>query len=108
MKKSGAFPRLIIACGLPGSAKTTLAKRLEVRLCAILFSPDERMNLLSIDLYDEEMRGKIEALQWKLAQDLLTLGLTVIIEWGTWGKSECDNLRTMARALDAAVGLHYL
>jgi predicted kinase len=32
----------------------------------------------------------------------------VIIEWGTWGRSERDTLRLGARALGAAVELHYL
>ncbi len=54
------------------------------------------------------MRAKIEALQWKLAQELLALGLTVIIEWGTWGRTERDALRLGARALGAAVELHYV
>jgi len=66
------------------------------------------MNALSLNLYDEEKRGKIESLQWKLAQELLALGLIVIIEWGTWGRSERDTLRLGARALGAAVELHYL
>jgi predicted kinase len=43
-----------------------------------------------------------------LGQDLLALGLTVIIEWGTWGRSERDTLRLGARALGAAVELHDL
>ncbi|MGB8128376.1 MAG: AAA family ATPase [Candidatus Angelobacter sp.] len=55
-----------------------------------------------------EARGKVERLQWKLAQKLLALGLTVIIEWGTWGRSERDALRLGARSLGAAVELHYL
>jgi predicted kinase len=108
LDQSGSGPRLIIVCGLPGSGKTTLAKRLEDSLRAIRFSPDEWMNALSLDLYDEGMREKIEALQWKFVQDLLALGLTIIIEWGTWGRSERDTLRLGARALGAAVELHYL
>jgi predicted kinase len=100
--------RLIIVCGLPGSGKTTLAKAIEGRLDAIRFSPDEWMADLSLDLYDEERRAKIEALQWKLAQQLLALGQVVIIEWGTWGRSERNALRLGARALGATVELHYL
>src|SRR5262249_7901672 len=106
MERSAA--RLIIVCGLPGSGKTTVAKMLESRLHAIRLAPDDWMDALSINLWDEEKRAKIEALQWKFTQELLTLGLTVIIEWGTWGRSERDALRLGARALGAAVELHYL
>jgi predicted kinase len=108
MERSGTGPRLIIVCGLPGSGKTTHARLLEAKFGEIRFSPDEWMDALSLDLYDEAKRAQIEALQWKLAQELLTLGLTVIIEWGTWGRSERDTLRLRARALGAAVELHYL
>lgn len=108
MESSGSGARLIILCGLPGSGKTTLGKELERRLHAVRFAPDEWMAAISLDIYDEERRAKVEALQWKLSKELLSLGLTVIIEWGTWGRSERDTLRLEARALGAAVELHYL
>lgn len=108
MEDSGKGARLVIVSGLPGSGKTTLAKVLESRLHAVRLSADDWMEALSLSLWDEEKRGKIEALQWKLGQELLTLGLTVIVEWGTWGRSERDALPLGARALGAAVELHYL
>jgi len=108
MDRPDIGPRLIIICGLPGSGKTTLAMALERRIRAVRFAPDEWMDALSVNIYDEERRGKIEALQWNLGQELIALGLTVIIEWGTWGRSERDALRLGARALGAAVELHYL
>jgi predicted kinase len=100
--------KLIIVCGLPGSGKTTYATRLQAGLRAIRLCPDEWMDALSLDVWDEQIRGKIESLQWQLAQELLHAGLTVIIEWGTWGRSERDALRLRARELGVSVELHYL
>ncbi|MFQ5968562.1 MAG: AAA family ATPase [Acidimicrobiia bacterium] len=101
-------PRLIIVCGLPGAGKTTHGKTLAAELDAIRFSPDEWMKSLGIDLWDETARARIEAVQWELAQDLMRLGQTAIIEWGTWAKDKRDTLREAARKLGASVELHYL
>jgi predicted kinase len=103
-----ANARLFIVCGLPGSGKTTHAKRLESKFNAIRFCPDEWLADLSLDNDDELRRGRIEALQWRLAQTLLTHGIPVIIEWGTWARSERDTLRLGARGIGASVELHYL
>ena len=66
------------------------------------------MEVLGASLHDEALRAKVEALQWKIGQQLLALGLTIIIEWGTWARSERDALRVQARELGAAVELRYL
>lgn len=100
--------RLIIVCGLPGSGKTIHAKQVEHELRAVRFCPDEWMDALGIGLWDGESRNRIEKLQWKLAQELLGFGHSVVIEWGTWARSERDALRSGARALGAAVELHFI
>jgi len=100
--------RLIVVSGLPATGKTTLARHLERDLGAVRFSPGEWMAGLEIDLFDTSCRGRIEQLQWRLAQRLLALGTIVIIEWGTWGRAERDALREGARELGAAVELRFL
>ncbi|MCA1709495.1 MAG: AAA family ATPase [Actinobacteria bacterium] len=66
--------RLVVACGLPGSGKTTLGIRLETKYGAFRLSPDEWMEAIGVDLFDERTRERIERLQWQLALRLLELG----------------------------------
>ncbi len=66
------------------------------------------MIALEISVHNEPFRERLEVLQWTFARRLLTLGQSVIIEWGTWGRSERDALRQDARNLGAGVELHYL
>jgi len=100
--------RLVVVCGLPGSGKTTLGIRLETEYGAIRLSPDEWMEAIGVDIFDERTRERIERLQWQLALRLLQLGQIVVIEWGTWGRNERDALREGVRALGAAVELRFL
>src|SRR3546814_11405482 len=51
------------------------------------------MDALGVNLWDADVRASIEALQWGVAQDLMRLGTSVIIEWDTWGREERDVLR---------------
>jgi predicted kinase/GNAT superfamily N-acetyltransferase len=101
-------PRLIIVCGLPGSGKTTHAKKVEQNLHAVRFCADEWMNAIGINLWESDARQRIEKLQWNMARQVLSLGRNAVIEWGTWARSERDVLRTEARKLGAAVELHFL
>ena len=62
---------LVIVAGLPGSGKTTLAKRIERAGASVRLCPDEWMNDLGIDLHNECTRDRIESLQWKIGRRLL-------------------------------------
>jgi predicted kinase len=101
-------PRLIILCGLPGSGKTALAKRMEhawpiVRLCC-----DEWMADLGIDLYDETFRDRLETRFTRLALTLLRLGQSVVLEFGFWVRAERDQKRAEAHAIGVPIDLYYL
>lgn len=100
--------KLIIICGLPGSGKSTLAKKLAEETPAIRMCPDEWMLDFGITLWDGSFRHKLEVRLWKLAQELLALGESVILEYGFWGKSERDEKLHAARTLGVGVELHYL
>jgi len=103
-----ARARLVIVCGLPGSGKTTLARRLEIALPAERYCPDEWMHRLGIDPFDEVSRSWVEQLQWHRAERGLRLGQHVVIEWGSWTRAERDELRQKGRELGAAVELRFL
>ena len=95
-------------CGLPGSGKSTLAKRLERELPGLRLTPDEWMARIVGDGYDEAKREAVEAVQWEIAAQALSLGVDVILENGFWSREERDDLRERAAALGADSRLHFL
>jgi predicted kinase len=101
-------PRLVLLCGLPASGKTTLARELADAYGAVRFNPDEWESALDVDPFDEGFQARLEAEFWKLTQQLLVLGTSVVLEWGFWARSERDEKREAARALGSAVELRFL
>lgn len=58
--------------------------------------------------YDEARRAKVEVLQWEIAQRLLVLGQSVILESGFWSQAERRAFRARASELGADSELIFL
>ena len=101
-------PRLVLLCGLPASGKTTLARQVAEAYGAVRLNPDEWESALEVDPFDEGFQTRLEAQFWELAQRLLVLGTSVVLEWGFWARSERDEKRQAARTLGVPVELRFL
>lgn len=100
--------RLLLTCGLPGAGKTELATQLAARRSAVRLTKDDWLWALGSTPWDETTREKVEHELWRLAQDLLRLGVSVVLDFGLWTRAERDEMRSAARRLGVGVELHYL
>ena len=100
--------RLILTCGLPGAGKSNLATELATRRGAVRLTKDEWLWALGSSPWDRPTGEKIEQELWRLAQEILSLGLSVVLDFGLWARVERDEMRTVARSLGVGVELHYL
>lgn len=105
-----AKPTLHLMVGLPCSGKTTEAKRLERQINAIRFTPDEWMTRIigsgTIDPDHDRRHSEIEMIMWELAERLLPIGVSVILDYGFWAREERDWFRARAHALGADFQIH--
>lgn len=98
----------MLTCGLAGAGKTTLATKLAADRGAVRLTKDEWLWALGSTPWDEQAREKIEDELWRLAQEILPLGLSVVLDFGLWARIERDEMRSVARGLGVGVELHYL
>jgi predicted kinase len=99
-------PALAIFCGLPGSGKTTVARKLEREMGAVRFCTDEWMADLGVDYFDN-MRENLQLRLDRLWRELLGHGQSVILEDGSWKREERDSLRQAAKMLGASTEMHF-
>jgi predicted kinase len=100
--------RLLLTCGLPAAGKTTLARQLAADRGALRLTQDEWLIALGSSPWEASIRKKVDLELWRLAQEVLRLGLSVVVDFGLWRRSERDEMRSTARALGVGVELHYL
>jgi predicted kinase len=100
--------RLILTCGLPGAGKTALAKQLAANRNAVRLTKDEWLTALGSSPWDTPTREKVEHELWRLAQEILRLGVSVVLDFGLWARIERDEMRSAARSMGVAVELHFL
>lgn len=100
--------RLLLTCGLPGAGKTEFAKQLAADREAVRLTKDDWLWALGSTPWDAPTREKVERELWSLAQEILRLGLSVVLDFGLWSRDERDELRSVARDLGIGVELHYL
>jgi len=99
---------LFLLVGLPAAGKTTRAREVERDHRALRLSPDEWM----IPLFGEsEAGGKRDILEGRLiwvALCALQVGVSVVLDFGLWGRDERSALVWLARAVGAHACVLYL
>jgi hypothetical protein len=84
---------MILVVGLPGSGKTTVAKKLAREQNALRLTPDEWMIPLFGQPEADGKRDVLEGLMIGLALQLLRMNTGVVLDFGCWARDERAALR---------------
>lgn len=100
-------PTLFLTVGLPGTGKTTAARRIERDRRALRLTKDEWVKALYAAENPSAAGDVIEGRLVEIGLRGLELGINVIIDFGLWGRNERCALRQAAADRGAAVEMHY-
>lgn len=101
-------PTLFLTVGLPGTGKTTMARRLEVEHAALRLTKDEWIKALYGRDNPADSAAVIEGRLIDIGLRGLELGVNVIIDFGLWSRDERSALRRAAADVGAAVAMRYV
>lgn len=99
-------PVLTLFCGLPGSGKTTLARRLEAEGAGVRIATDEWQGAIGVPHADVDFHEALQSVLYRHALTLLRAGVDVVLEDGLWTAAERLEKVTDARSCGADVRLH--
>jgi predicted kinase len=100
-------PTLFLTVGLPGTGKTTAARRLEVEHRALRLTKDAWVKALYGHENPPAAQDVIEGRLIQIGLRALELGINVVIDYGLWSRDERSALRQAAADRGAAVELRY-
>lgn len=100
-------PTLFLTVGLPGTGKTTAARRIEVEQNALRLTKDEWVKALYGHDNPPSAQDVIEGRLVQIGMRALELGINVIIDYGLWGRDERSALRKAAADRGALVQMRY-
>jgi predicted kinase len=100
-------PTLFLTVGLPGTGKTTAARRLEVEERALRLTKDEWVKALYGHENPPSAQDVIEGRLIQIGLRALELGNNVVIDFGLWGRDERSALRQAAADVGAMVEMRY-
>ena len=98
---------LFLTVGLPATGKTTAARRLEVDHEALRLTKDEWIKALYGEQNPPAASDVIEGRLVDIGLRALELGVSVVIDFGLWGRDERSALRQAAAERGARVEMYY-
>ncbi|MCR6688806.1 ATP-binding protein [Cellulomonas sp.] len=103
-----ARPTLFLMVGLPGTGKTTEARRIEADHGALRLSKDEWVKALYGSANPAAATSVIEGRLIAIALRALELGADVVLDFGLWSRDERSSLRCAAAERGADARICYL